>query len=298
MIIRHFDVTAPKLNPPQDEELEQIFCGHYMMRKCMSQKKRERDIQHDSAIRREGKVPETEFKRDCFLSILTDIKRNHVNMFELGAGWGRCCLELAGAIDYRVIPLIPRSYRCLAVEADSNHYQWAKEHFETQNINGIVVDGAVSNKNGVCQFIIDPDPASCYGQAVCLMIGSRKLPIIKNLYYNFIAKKTRTVSMYTVDHLIRAYGFDHIDILHMDVQGAEYKVMLGAAESIKNDLIDYLFIGTHSSKLNDMLKKLLCLKFNLIVDIYPRSISIVEGFPLIESHDGCQIYKRKNICSP
>ena len=69
--------------------------------------------------------------------------------------------------------------------------------------------------------------------------------------YNLITKRTIKIPMFTVDYLIQTYSFDHVDIIHTDVQGAEYKAMLGAAESIKNDLIDAvigltakLFYGT------------------------------------------------------
>lgn len=99
----------------------------------------------------------------------------------------------------------------------------------------------------------------------------------------------------TVDHLIQKYGFDHVDIVNMDVQGAEYKVMLGAAESVKDDLIDYLLIGIHRREFNDALRELLSPKFDLIVDIYRDSVGTVGGFPPIRCHDGIQLYKRKNL---
>ena len=101
--------------------------------------------------------------------------------------------------------------------------------------------------------------------------------------------------MYTIDRLIQAYGFEHVDIIDIDVQGAEYKVVLGATESIKNDLIDYFLIGTHYGELNDSLRRLLSPKFDLIIDIYPNSVGIVDGFPPIRCQDGIQLYKRKNM---
>jgi len=294
MIIKHFDVITPETHLPRDEGWEQNWAGYYAMTKCLAQQRKERLEERDNAIREEGQMTQTGFGKDCLLSVLADIQKPHVNMFELGAGWGRMCLETAGVIDYRLIPVTPVSYRCLAVEGEPTHYQWAKEHFDIQNINGAVVLGAVSNKNGSCWFNTGPSPDSCYGQAMESFVSRRKLPKIKNLY-NIIKKGIIKIPMYTVDHLIQRYSFDHVDFVHMDVQGAEYKVILGAAESIKNDLIDHLWIGTHHNEMNDELRRLLSPKFDLIIDIYPRSIGKVDGFTPVRCHDGIQIYKRKNI---
>ncbi len=295
MIIKYFDINVPKINITKKDEWEQHWGGYQVMTKCISQQKRTRDAEKDRATRAEGKITEVDFKRDIFLSVLADIKKKQVNLFELGAGWGRICLELAGVIDYKVIPIIPVSYHCLAIEGEPTHYQWIEEHFKTQNINGIPVFGAVSDKSGTCRFSVSPDPETYYGQDINFPISTRrKIPSIRYLF-DLITNRNIKIPMYTVDQLIKKYEFDHVDIIHMDVQGAEYKVMLGAAESIKNDLIDYLFICTHYRKLNDALRQLLSPKFDLILDIYPNSVATVEGFPPAKCHDGCQIYKRKNI---
>jgi FkbM family methyltransferase len=249
--------------------------------------------EQNRAIRAKGEMSGNEFERDCFLSILADIKRKHVNMLEVGTGWGHWCLALASVIDNRIIPVTPASYRCLAIEAEPTHYQWAKEHFKAQNIDGTVIHAAVSNKNDRCRFSVYHAPDSCYGQAISFPISSQGFESTIMSLFSLISAKTINIPMYTVDHLIQTYKFDHVDIIDMDVQGAEYKVMLGAAESIKNDLIDYLKIGTHHRKLNDTLRELLSPKFDLIIDIYPNSVAPVNGFAPIRCQDGIQLYKRK-----
>jgi len=294
MIVRHFDVKIPEAQPPQEGGWEQTWHGYYEMIKCESLERRAEYVERDRVIHAAGMMTEADFERDCFLSVLADIKRQHVNMFELGAGWGRMSLALAGVVNYRLIPLVPVSYRCLAVEGEPTHYRWIKEHFETQDINGIVVHGAVSNKSGTCRFNADPTPDSCYGQAMNPLISRRKIPSIMNLY-NLIKRRTIKIPMYTVDQLIQMYGFDHVDIVDIDVQGAECEVVSGAAESIKNELINYMLIGTHLRELNDALRRLLSPEFDLIVDIYPDSVATVNGFAPIRCHDGIQLYKRKDV---
>lgn len=294
MIIRHFDIKTPEIQLPQDAEWEQAWHGYYLMTKRWSQQRKTEFAERDRAVQLRGEIDERSFEQDCFLSILADIKREHVNMFELGAGWGEWCLALAGVIDYGITPVIPVSYRCLAVEGEPVHYEWAKEHFEIQDINGIAVHGAVSDRNGTCRFDIQPDPDSSYGQSMSFSTSTSKLATIRGLC-NLIMGKTLKIPMYSVDYLLKTYEFGHVDIIHMDVQGAEYEVMLGAADSIKNDLIDYLLIGTHHTRLNDMLRQLLSQKFDVIVDIYPNSLGRVSSFAPIRCWDGIQLYKRKNI---
>ena len=101
--------------------------------------------------------------------------------------------------------------------------------------------------------------------------------------------------MYTIDSLIQTFEFDRVDIIHIDVQGAEYKTIMGAKESFKKDLIDYLWISTHHPDLNDKISEVLISGFDLILDIYPRSVTDVPGFLPVNVHDGIQLYKRKNI---
>ncbi len=294
MIVKHFEFDTPTRQSPFDNGWKQGWYGYYYLAKCWSEQRNAKFAEEAKSISKAGEMDERQFEIDCFLSVLADINKKHVNMFELGAGWGDWSLALAGVVDFKIVPIIPTSYRCLAVEGEPTHYQWIKEHFARQNINGTAVHGAVSSKNGSCHFILDSAPDSCYGQA---MVSSSGLTIKKIAWYlyNYVFRRTAEISTYTIDHLLQAYNFEHVDIINIDVQGAEYEVMLGAAKSIKDDLIDYLIIGTHQRKFNDSLRHLLSPTFDLVVDIYPNSVGKVEGFCPIRCRDGVQLYKRKNL---
>ena len=294
MIVKHFDVSTPQTKPPQKEGWEQAWYGYHRMTRCWSEEMRQKFSEQIKSTCAKGELNESQFERDCFLSVLANIEKEHVNMFEIGAGWGEWCLALAGVIDHKVIPIKPVSYRCLAVEGEPTHYQWLKKHFEIHDINGIAVHGAVSDKNGICHFNTSAPPDVWYGQAITYHKLSTK-EIIRYLRSFVLKKATIKVPMYTLDYLKEAYEFDHIDIVDIDVEGAEFDVMQGATNSIKDDLIDYLLIGTHEKKLNDKLRQLLSPKFDLVVDIYPNSVGIVDGFPPVKCQDGIQLYKRKNI---
>lgn len=295
MIVRHFDIKTPEVKAPGKDGWEQLPLGYYWMTRCRATDFRARLEELYSKIREAGNMAGGEFLDDCLLSILADIKKDNVNFFELGAGWGRLCLNLAGAIDFKVIQCAPKRYHCLAVEAEPIHYKWLKEHFEVQNINGTAVFGAVSNRNGSCHFdAYSSSPDSEYGQAMNPFMSRRGIPSIQNLR-KIITKKAVKVPMYTLDRLVQEYGFDHVDIVQMDVQGAEYDVIQGAANSIKEGIIDYFLINIHREEHSIMIPELLSSEYSLIVDLKRANLAIVEGFPPIQCNDGIQLYKRKAV---
>ena len=215
---------------------KKTWYGYFQQEKVISQKKIERDKKSHKA---EGiitpSVPlkgEGYIEQQFFLNILKDLK-GHVNMMELGAGRGDWCLAMAGIIDFNLIDTEITSYRCIAVEAEPTHYGWTKEHFEQQGIvNAEAVHGAVSSKNGECKFYSIEDPASTYGQSIR-------------------EDGNLTVPCYTVDYLIEKYNFDSVGFMHVDIQGAEYDMLLGAIEALKKGTLKYMMIGTHSPEMNE-----------------------------------------------
>ena len=126
------------------------------------------------------------------------------------------------------------------------------------------------------------------------VMSRRGIPSIQNIR-KIITGKTVKVPMYTLDHLVQEYRFDHVDIVQMDVQGAEYDVIQGAQTSLMSGMIDYFLINIHLEQYSNMLPVLLSDKYNLIIDLKRASLGSVEGFPLIHCNDGFQLYKRKAI---
>ena len=54
----------------------------------------------------------------------------------------------------------------------------------------------------------------------------------------------------TVDDLMEQEGLTKIDILHADIQGAEYDLLLGSRQALKCESISYVFLSTHAEHLH------------------------------------------------
>ena len=162
MILKHYpDFPVVKNNSLDTDMCESDwdgFSGYQAMKKCHSQEKWDDMKNQRHLTHKNQQITLGELQRDCFLSTLIDINKENVNFMEHGSGWGRLCLTFAGLVDNNVFEIIPKTYFCLAVEAEPTHYKWNKEHFDKYNINGNVIFAAVSNQNGSAYFNVGSHP--------------------------------------------------------------------------------------------------------------------------------------------
>jgi FkbM family methyltransferase len=207
-----------------------------------------------------------------FLSILECYDGRHFNFLELGAGIGYWCTVLAAVIEYGILPKHPVSYRSLAVEAESTHYQLAIKNISAQDINATVVNKAVTNTIGTGLFSTE-DPYLRWGQhLLCSWATGQVAPElvrevmaeIDSLVDDCHLVETPFVATTTVDSLLAEYSFDEISLAHLDVQAEEVNVLKGARKAIQNKKIEHFIIEVHSGAIGNALKKLLFPSYNLI----------------------------------
>jgi hypothetical protein len=135
---------------------------------------------------------------------------------------------------------------------------------------------------------VNKKPEDNYGQSVTYADGV--LRTISNVVRNHTVK----VPCFTLDSLMSNHNIGHIDLIDMDVQGNEVRVVNGAKSAIEAERIDYWKIGTHGSKYNWQLRAILLRYYDLIVDILPYSVGGVDGLKA-KVEDGIQVYKRKGL---
>jgi len=134
------------------------------------------------------------------------------------------------------------------------------------------------------------DPSKHYGQELSFRDFHSRQAILGLI--NLVRGKAIKVPMYTVDELMKQFG--HVDIVQMDVQGAELKVIEGAKGSISQGLIDYFLIGTHKREYNKLLKSVLEPKYECIVSLLPNCANVYDG-RTIECTDGIMLLRRKGL---
>ncbi len=197
----------------------------------------------EKELNRKGYISETQFEHKCLLSVLCE----NIIVVELGAGYGRICLEVAGRI---------KNHFCVAVEAEPTHYQWCLKNFRDNNIMGEVIHAAVSNKAGTRRFNVG-SPSSQYGQKITRGLFGE---------WNRLLGKTMLVETITLDSLLGSTTGKVL--VHMDVQGEEWNI-LRASKHL--NLIDFFIIGIHKKEFSSYIANLLTPTHNIIANLPPNS---------------------------
>ena len=66
----------------------------------------------------------------------------------------------------------------------------------------------------------------------------------------------------TVDEICKNRKIEFLDILHSDIQGYEYEMLLGSEKLLSENKVGYAFISTHSNELHEQCYNLLKEKYN------------------------------------
>lgn len=154
-------------------------------------------------------------------------------MVELGAGFGRWLVRAAVAAR-RARPSI--EIRLVGVEAEPTHYSWMLAHFRDNGIDPAahrLVNAAVDALDGEVTFTVG-QAEEWYGQA-----------IVDPETQGYELATVRAVSL---GRLLA--DLDVVDIVDLDVQGAELRV-LGSAMSKLDDKVKRVHVATHSPQLED-----------------------------------------------
>jgi FkbM family methyltransferase len=165
--------------------------------------------------------------------------RDEFVMFELGAGYGRWTVSAARAVEmHSGMP-----YRLVAVEPEPDHFRWLKEHVRTNRLarrRVRLIEAAVSDREGTTELYAG-EPSGWYGQALVDIAG-------QGLDHPLVKVKTVTLS-----RLLER--FEWVDLIHLDVQGAELRVLRESAESLSK--VRRIFVETHSEEIENDLRELL-----------------------------------------
>lgn len=220
-------------------------------------------------------INESAFEINVLLSVLQQLPVPDIVFVEAGAGWGGQSLTVVSAVGNQVVDMKVKNVLTLAIEAEPGHYQFLCETFLMNGIVGLPIFGAVSDSLGWPTFYAVKPPADNYGQS--LRAGG-------NI----------NVPCFTVEYLYDTFKLDVIDLIHMDVQGEEPKVIRGALPVIK--YIRYLLVCPHHEDHVAEITNLLSPTHNCLLSLGPRSgYHDIPGFPLPIHipQDGIMLWERK-----
>jgi Methyltransferase FkbM domain len=83
-----------------------------------------------------------------------------------------------------------------------------------------------------------------------------------------------------LDEFFASRGLTHLDILHVDIQGAEGELLDGGRETLGDSQIDYLFVSTHSQELHQRVSEELT-RFGYRVEVssdFDNETTSYDGF--------------------
>lgn len=144
-------------------------------------------------------------------------------MVELGSFWGYYSLWFKSAC--------PRA-RNILVEPDPGGLGIGKRNFELNGFQAEFLEAAIGPHDTDLDFFCESDGT------------------------------VRRVKSVSVDGLVRDRGLDRIHLLHADIQGAELAMLEGAARTIQQGKLNWLFLSTHHHSISgDPLTHQRCLQW-------------------------------------
>lgn len=201
---------------------------------------------------------------------------------ELGAGFGPWSVAGALAAQSRGIQQI----RLYAVEGDSNHYRFLRQHFLDNGLNPdehMLFEAAVGAHSGGVEWPVgdESDAAEDY--------GCRPIDAGQN-YTGRPVTQTKKVPLLAMrDLLLREPEWD---LIHIDVQGHEVEICRSCIDELSNR-VRWMIVGTHSRKLDGDLLELMYSAGWVLAHEKPCKFQYVPGAASLEAMttiDGTQIW--------
>ncbi|KKL69036.1 hypothetical protein LCGC14_2118980 [marine sediment metagenome] len=252
-----------------------------------------RQMRREGAIANaNGAYSERTCEVDCFLTVLSSAQGPIFTMLDLGTGWGEWSMALVEVVKRRIVPVRFAGYRSTAVECDPYFCPIAARN----TFPGATVRlGAISDRAGMVRINTGRISRRCCGSGLSFkgyFSGSRLLAKLLGIGHRLI-KETALVPAFTIDSMMPQMG--QVDLVVMDIQGAELLALKGAAQAIESGRVDWWLIGTHGRKLHEKVKPLLQGRYELVVDAPSGQITDITGDYRVEiatGQDGIQLWRR------
>lgn len=148
--------------------------------------------------------------------------------------------------------LVGKEGKVIAVEAEANSYEIMCKNIELNELQNRItpLNIAISSKNDKIPFFVSEGRSN-----------------VSSTYTKW--SKKIEIDAITIDELIRIHKLERVDWIQMDMEGAEYDAILGAANSIKSGIIKNFIIETHTNQNFDLIPPLLSQQYG--IEIFART---------------------------
>lgn len=135
-------------------------------------------------------------------------------------------------------------------------------------INYMVEPGLVNMQYGINNFKLN----NVYGKFTNAFIGR-------------VDGRQEGIPVICIDDYVTENGITFIDILHSDIQGFEYEMLLGASHTIDDNKIGYIFISTHGDEVHyKCLEFLQSHNFSILCSADAKDTYSVDGLIVARSN--------------
>jgi len=147
----------------------------------------------------------------AFYEILKDVSRGGV-MIEFGSNWAYYSAWFNKNVE---------DATNIMIEPTNKKLEVGKKNFEVNNMKGVFENAFVGRS------------------------------VINGAKFVDWDKKTYDMDQLCVDDIVDRHNLDKVDIVHADIQGAEFEMLHGSIKSIAKNKIRYFVISTHGNALHD-----------------------------------------------
>jgi FkbM family methyltransferase len=227
---------------------------------------------------------------------------------ELGAGWAPWLVTVARAAQLKGVERV----HLVGVEGYQGNCELIVSHFRCNGLNPelyTLLHGVVGTTDGVAEFPCQPG----YGSRAIFPVGTmdragswrlgrrafRAIRALRSLLNGLNGRQTNgdnhpatvQVKRFSVSTLLRP--FPKVDLVHVDIQGDEYELILSAREVLK-EKVKRLVIGTHSRTIEQSLLEELA-RQSWVLESEETCMFEQRGLSMILMRDGCQVWRNPGI---
>ena len=177
-----------------------------------------------------------------------ELAGDHFVAVELGAGWGPWMVNLCQAAKIKGA----RRTFAIGCEADEQHCQFLHQHLADNGYSTSdyrLFEGAIGSEKGLTLFPISDDSAHDWGlRPIFCKSEAEADEITSGAHSDYRGRQFRfhRVPCFTLQEVLA--GIDHVDVLHVDIQGGEVELVRNNLELLRRR-VRYLVIGTHGRQI-------------------------------------------------